>query len=173
MSPPDSDNQSADPQLAPPVEKKKTKHLKPDQSRKELDTAIKGANDTLAEITTSWQLLPITLSLDRAKIGATKKSLTGNNNGMFSLPINDVINVDAETGFMVNRVKITVTLDISEKPFEVGPFSRHDAQKFASIAQGYLIALKRRIDTSSLKPDELADKLKDLGKDENVTYKEV
>lgn len=164
--------QSHDPQLSPPAEKKDVKHPTTEQTREELDEAIKGSDQTIVKITAAWQLFPVTLSLDRAKIGASKKLLFGST-GLASLPIDDVLNVSAEVSALMGTVKIDKKILSKEEAFKFGPFRRKDALKFAAIAQGYVMALHRNIDLNSLSIEELREKLKELGKDEGVDYKNI
>lgn len=164
--------QTPDSQLSPPAEQKRTTHLDEEQARKELDQAIRSSDETLAEISTVFQMPTIKLTLDRAKIGASKHSFLSNS-GVFSLPVGDILNVSAEVGRFLGSVKVEERILGGDDTHEFGPFWRKDALKFAAIGQGYVIALKRGIDINPLPTKELKSKLKELGKDEGVDYEGI
>jgi len=55
-----------------------------------------------------------------------------------------------------------------EKPITVGKFWRADAVRLKRIIQGYVIALQRHIDCSTLHTKELVDQLYQLGEDQQA-----
>lgn len=158
-----------DPQLSPPAQEKKVKRQTPEEARAELDRAIQGTEAVLVEIKTALLLLPITLTLDRAKISAAKH-FPGGNSGLMSLPMADVLNVTADVGWIFGHVKIDKRILSKEEAFTFGPFWRKDALRFATMSQGYIMALQRSIDLNALEASELRGKLFELGKDENINY---
>lgn len=150
-------------QLSPPVEAEEVKQASRRQSKKELDEAIKGADEVILEITTPLRLNPVTIRLDRAKITASQGKMAGPTSELVSLPITDVSHVSQESGAMFGFVKIDKEVLNQEEPFKFGPFWREDAIKMAATAEGYVIAQERKIDLAPLSVEELAEKLRKLG----------
>lgn len=141
----------------------------PEETRKELDQVIRGSNETLISVSTAMQLLPTTLTLDRAKIAVTRQKWFSSS-GVVSLPLGDVLNVTANVGPVFGSVKIDKRVLTNEGPYIYGPFMREKALQFATTAQGCVLALQRGIDLNALSTEELRVKLKELGKDEGVNY---
>jgi|GEM_PF-6623014 len=139
------------------------------ETRQQLDTAIQHSEDVIAEVSTALQLLPLTITLDRTKLSVSKKELIGSK-GIASLPMDDVNNVTAEVGILIGHIKIDKKVLNEEGVLKFGPFWRKDALKFATTAQGFVMARKHDIEMDTLPTGELGDKLKELGKDEGVDY---
>jgi len=139
--------------------------LSPDEAKKELREAIKGSNQVLTSATTALSFFPDTIVIDRAKFTITKRRFFQSAEVM-SMQIEDVLNVTATVGPLLGTVKIVSRVLNVEKPYTVGPFWRKDAVRIKRITQGYVIALQRGIDCSSLQPKELARMLDQLGEDE-------
>jgi hypothetical protein len=164
----DTTQPTVTPQLSPPVEETGRKKASLEQTRRELDAAVRGSGEVICEISTPFQLTPVTVTLDRAKITASKRRFTATTS-LMSLPLADVLNVTSETGFMFGYVKIDKQILAAEDPFRYGPFWRKDAIIMAGMAQGYIVALQRQIDLSPLPLAELKAKLLELGSDKNVS----
>lgn len=164
----DRQNQNGAPQKSPPMADTKSKKYAPEQAKKELEEAIKGAEDVLIEVTTPLQIFPTTISLDRAKISVRKVNVISST-GVIDLPIGDVLNVTAHATLLFGWVKIDKQILAAEDPYRIGPFWRKDALEFSSIAQGYVIALQRKIDLNALSSEELRTMLHDLGRDKGLT----
>lgn len=158
---------SKTPQLSPPAEQSEPRTPTPEESREELQEAIRGSNEVLATATTTLTLFPDTLTVDRAKLTVTKRTFFSTAEVM-SMRIEDVLNVTATVGPFFGSVKIVSRVLNTEKPYAVGRFWRRDAIRLKRITQGYIIALQRGIDCGSLPTRELAAMLDKLGEDDHA-----
>ncbi len=120
----------------------------------------------MAEATTYLTLFPDTLAIDRTKVTLTKRAFFSTSEAM-SIRIEDILNVTATVGPFFGSIKIVSRVLNAEKPYRIGKFSRKDVMRLKRILQGYVIALKRNIDCSSLRTPELASMLDKLGQDEH------
>ncbi len=138
----------------------------PENPRQELNQAIQGAHDILVTARTVFPitLFPDTVTVDRASITITKRKFFQASE-VTSFRIEDVLNVIASVGPLFGSIKIMSRIFNTEKPYEVNNFWREDALKIKRIAQGYIIALQKEIDTSSLGIFELSAMLEKLGQD--------
>lgn len=154
------------PQTSPPPaeQAQQQEPLTPEQARTELKQAIHGSNEILAQATTALKLFSDTLIIDRAKITVTKRTFWQTAEVM-SIRIEDILNVTAAVGPLLGSVMFTSRVFNNETPYTVGGFWRDDALRLKRIAQGYVIALQRGIDCSSLPTSELATMLDRLGED--------
>lgn len=149
-------------QISPPVPESKSA----EETRKELHDAIKGSNQVLAKATTALALFPDTMTVDRAKVTITKRSFFRAAEVM-SMRIEDILNVRATLGPLFGYVKIASRVMNKDQDSTIGRFWRRDAERLKRITQGYVIALQREIDCSSLETKELAQMLERLGADEH------
>lgn len=152
------------PQVSPPAEESEHRTATPEESRMELQEAIRGSEQVLATATTTFTLFPDTLTVDRAKVTITKRTFFKTAEVM-SMRIEDILNVTESIGPLFGAVRIVSRVMNNEKPFNVGMFWRRDAIKLKRIIQGYVIALQRGIDCTSLSARELAVMLDRLGED--------
>ena len=167
MDPQNQATEPPTPQTSPPAQQQETKTTTPEESKQELKDAIKGSNQVLVTATTKLTLFPDTLVLDRAKLTVTKRSFVQTSEVM-SIRIEDVLNVTASLGPFFGSIKVSSRVMNTEDPsFKIGRFTRDDALKIKHITQGYVIALQRDIDCSSLETDELISMLERLGRDEH------
>ncbi|MBP9852876.1 MAG: hypothetical protein QG629_698 [Patescibacteria group bacterium] len=141
--------------------------LSKEESREELTRAIAGSTAILVQSSTVplLTLFPDTFSLDRAKLTITKRWFFRMAE-VTSLRIEDVLSVSSTVGPFFGSVKIVGRVMNTEQAHEIGPFWRGDAEKIKRITHGYIIALQRRIDVSSLETKELAKMLDKLGCDD-------
>lgn len=166
----DSENsQKGTRQTSPPAEEKEKHAVSAEESEQELRDAIKGSKEILATATTVFPLtlFPDIVTIDRAKLTVTKRSFVASSDVM-SIRIEDVLNVNAATGPFFGSITIVSRVPNSE-PYVVDHFWRDDAIRLKRVAQGYIIALKREIDCSSLSAKELAKQLDELGEDNHTT----
>lgn len=138
--------------------------------KRELAHAVKGAHEVLCTATTFFPfvLFPDTVTLDRAKLTVTRRTFFAVAEVM-SIRIEDILNVTASIGPILGSVKIVSRVFNTEKPYTIDRFKRQDALRLKRITQGYVIALQRKIDCSSLPAIELAATLEQLGADAHET----
>jgi hypothetical protein len=105
-----------------------------------------------------------TLTVDRAKLTVTKRSFWKSGE-VVSSRIEDLLNVTATVGPIFGAVKITSRVMSPERPYEIKHFWREDALRLKRVIHGYIIALQRGVDCSSLPSGELATMLDKLGED--------
>jgi hypothetical protein len=160
------EERESQPQLSPPASEVEMRHVGPEQTRKELKEAIEGSNDVLVTATTTLALFPDTVTVDRAKLTITRRTFLRSAEIM-SMRMEDILNVTATVGPLFGTVKIVSRVLNAEKPHTIGRFWRHDAVRLKRITQGYVIALQRNIDVSTLKTPELVKMLDELGTDEH------
>lgn len=154
-------------QLSPPGSDESQHVATPEESRQELQDAIRGSNQVLTTATTVFPLtlFPDTLTVDRAKLTITKRQFLWSAEIM-SIRIEDVLNVTATCGPFFGSIEISSRIPNAES-YWVHNFWRKDALRIKRITQGYVIALQRGIDTSSLSTQELAAMLDKLGEDDH------
>lgn len=139
----------------------------PEQSREELSQAIQGSGEVIASATTALRLFPDTYTLDRAKITVTRREFFRTAE-VVSIRIEDILNVTAQVGPLLGSLKVTSRIMSMDKPYEIHGFWRNDAIRLKRITQGYVIALQRQIDCSTIPAKELAAKLEQLGEDNHT-----
>jgi len=154
------------PQFSPPVADTPPRYMSAEESKEELQHAIEGSNQVLAQATTAVPLFPDTLTIDRAKITITKRSFFRTAE-VTSMRIEDVLNVVCTVGAFLGSVTIVSRVMSSDQVTEISNFWRNDAKRLKRIAQGYVIALRRNIDCSALGTQELSDMLEQLGADDH------
>jgi hypothetical protein len=135
----------------------------------ELVQALGSSKGVLIRATTVFPLtlFPDTIAVDRSKVTITRRNFFWSGE-VASLAIEDIFNVSASVGPFFGKLTITTRFSGSDQPsdelFEVNHFWREDALRLKRIIQGYLIALKKKVDTSVLSDKELTDSLDELGK---------
>jgi hypothetical protein len=155
------------PQASPPASNPEVRVTTPEESKQELQEAIRGSNQVLATATTAITLFPDTLTIDRAKLTLTKRWFFSTAEVM-SIRIEDVLNVTASVGPLFGSIKMVSRIMNTEKPYTIGRFWRRDAERLKRIIQGYVIALQRGIDCNSQPTKELAPMLEKLGEDDHT-----
>ena len=153
---------------APPKKGSSQQNNTPTETRQQLHEAIAGSNQVLAAATTLIPIFADTITLDRAKLTLNKKTFfyTGE---VMSLRVEDILNVTATVGPIFGSVSITARVFNNQKPYTINYFKRADALRLKRITQGYVIALQRKIDCSTLPTDELSKLLDQLGQDDHPT----
>ena len=159
--------QGLKPQIAAPVPNEEPHAATPEESRAELREAIRDSNQILATATTVFEFFPDTLVVDRAKITVTKRQFFSVAEVM-SIRIEDILNVTVMLGPLFGSVKIVTRVMTAGKPYLIGRFWRKDALRVKRVTQGYIIALQRGIDCSSLPTTELSVMLEKLGEDDHA-----
>jgi hypothetical protein len=151
-------------QMSPPAADTPQRSTSPEETKQELRAAIQGSNEVLATATTVIPLFPDTITVDRAKFTITQRKFFRVAETM-SMRIEDILNVTSTVGPIFGNVKIVSRVMAAETPHTIGPFWRGEAERLKRVTQGYVIALQRNIDCSSLSTKELADMLDKLGAD--------
>jgi hypothetical protein len=152
------------PQYSPPTVAQTPRTMTAQESRQELQQAIQGSNQILASAHTVLALFPDTLIIDRAKVTVTKRQFFRMADVM-SVRIEDVLNATCTVGPLFGTVSIVSRVMSANQSTTIGRFWRADAKRLKRILQGYIIALQRNIDCSSLGTRELAAMLEQLGAD--------
>lgn len=158
------DVSTGSPQISPPVSEAERRSMAAEESRQELRQAINGSNQILVSARTALSPFPDTMTIDRAKITITKSAFFRTANIM-SIRIEDILNATCTVGPIFGTVTITSRVLNEDRAITVGRFWRDEAKLLKRIAQGYVIALQRNIDCSSLEVGELAHMLEELGAD--------
>lgn len=152
-------------QASPPASDESVKEATPEQTRKELNQAIEGSKDILVAATTTLMMVSDKVVLDRAKLTITKRKFFSVSD-VVSIRIEDILNVTMSTGPILGNIEIASRV-LNSGPYVIGKFWRADALRLKRIIQGYVIALQRNIDCSSLSVRELRRLLHELGNDEH------
>jgi len=159
---------SGNPQVSPPVSDPGRRSMSPEESRQELRQAINGSNQVLATANTVLSIFPDTMVIDRAKVTIIKRTFFRMADIM-SIRIEDILNVTCTVGPVMGTVTLTSRVLNADQTTTIGRFWRADAKRLKRIAQGYVIALQRSIDCSSLGTNELAAMLEKLGADNHMS----
>lgn len=136
-----------------------------DETLQALNRAIWDSNEILATADTISALHKSTLTLNRAKLFAEKRSALGAIDDM-SVRIEDVLNVDAALGPTSGTIKIATRFTAPGTPYSIGPFYRKDTIKLKRIVQGYVIVLDRKINVNMIPTDQLIEYLYQIGEDD-------
>lgn len=130
----------------------------------ELVEAIGGSYDVLLRVTTVFPLtlFPDTITIDRTKLTITHRDFFKVGEAL-SINIEDILNVTAGVGPFFGTIKISTRFFDPDKPYVVYKLWRKDALRIKRILQGYIIALQKGVDCTSLPTRELARLLDELG----------
>jgi hypothetical protein len=140
-----------------------------DEALQALNRAVWDSNEVLVTADTTSKLHKSTLTLNRAKLFAEKRSALGTVDDM-SVRIEDVLNINATLGPISGTIKIATKFNTPGTPYGIGPFHRKDALKLKRVIQGYIIALQRKIDLNLIPTDELIIRLYELGEDDHSIH---
>lgn len=134
-------------------------------AKEKLMQAVGDSRDVIARATTvfPFTLFPDTITIDRNKVSVTHRTFF-NVAEVQSFRIEDIFNVTVQLGPFFGGIQLATQFYDAEKPYTVNMFWRSDALRIKRIIQGYMIALKKKVDTSALSSKELAKALDDLGK---------
>lgn len=135
------------------------------QATEELSKVVNEAHDLLAKATTvfPFTLFPDMVSLDRTKLTITHRDFFKVGE-VTSFRIEDILHITADVGPFFGSIQIVSRFFDQNKPYRVNFLKRDDALRLKRITQGYIIALQRQIDCSSLNNSELASLLNQLGR---------
>lgn len=138
----------------------------PEEPLQALNRAVWDSNEVLVTASTISRLHKDTLTLNRAKLYAEKRSALGAIDDM-SVRIEDVLNINASLGPISGTITITTKFTSPGTPYTIGPFRRKDALRLKRITQGYVIALQRKIDLNMVPTNKLIEGLYALGEDDH------
>jgi len=160
----DQEEKQPTPQVSPPTGESSSRNMSAEETKQELEEAIRGSNEVLASATTVLALFPDTMIVDRAKVTIIKRNFYRMADIM-SMRIEDVLNATCTVGPFLGTVSVTSRVLNEDQTSTIGRFWRADAKRLKRVIQGYVIALQRNIDCSSLETKELAEMLEKLGAD--------
>jgi len=160
----DQEEKQPTPQVSPPAGESSSRNMSAEETKQELEEAIRGSNEVLASATTVLALFPDTMIVDRAKVTIIKRNFYRMADIM-SMRIEDVLNATCTVGPFLGTVSVTSRVLNEDQTSTIGRFWRADAKRLKRVIQGYVIALQRNIDCSSLETKELAEMLEKLGAD--------
>jgi hypothetical protein len=148
------------PQPAGPTDKQHKKH----QARTELRQAIGHSNEILitAQTVFPFTLFPDTITIDRSNLTVSHRFFFKTAQ-VTSIRIEDILNTTANIGPLFGSLKIATRFYGTDKIYQVNYLRRTDALRIKQILQGYIIALQKEIDCTSLPTKELARLLSELG----------
>jgi hypothetical protein len=138
---------------------------KSDDALQALNRVVWDSNEVLVSANTIATLHKSTLTLNRAKLFAEKRSALGSVDDM-SVRIEDVLNISSTLGPVSGTIKIATRFNTPGTPYSIGQFHRKDALRLKRIIQGYIIALQRRIDLNMVPTAELITLLYEIGEDD-------
>jgi len=143
-----------------------TNQQQPEDPLQALNRAIWDSNEVLVTASTTSKLHKNTLTLNRAKLFAEKRSALGTVEDM-SVRIEDVLNINATLGPISGTITIATKFTNPGAPYVIGPFRRKDTLMLKRIIQGYVIALQRKIDLNMIPTKNLITGLYALGEDDH------
>lgn len=137
----------------------------PQESLKQLQQTANDSHDVLAHASAvfPFNIFPDKVTLDREKLTITRRVFFGAGETE-SIRIEDILNVTLDHGPLFANLKISSRyFDDVHKPFVIRYLHLHEAEEIKHLIQGYLIALKKRIDCSAMPTPELRNLLIQLG----------
>lgn len=141
------------------------KHKMPlGESAIELSQTINKSHEVLAKATTvfPFTLFPDTVTLDRSKLTISHREFFAVAEVM-SIRIEDILNVTADVGPFFGSLKVYTRFFSTEKPYAVNYLKRKDALRIKRTLQGYIIAIQKEIDCTTLPTKDLSRMLNELG----------
>jgi nucleotidyltransferase/DNA polymerase involved in DNA repair len=163
----EEDDRNTTQQMSPPATDNSLRNMSAEESKHELEEAIRGSNEVLMSSNTVLSLFPDSVVVDRAKVSIVKRNFFRMANVM-SMRIEDVLNATCTVGPVLGTVSVTSRVINEDQTSTIGRFWRADAVRLKRIIQGYVIALQRNIDCSALETEELSQMLEKLGADEHT-----
>lgn len=136
------------------------------KAEKELEKAIGGARQILAEATTvfPFTLFPDTVTIDRTKLTVTHRTFFQVAEIM-SVNVEDILNVTANIGPFFGSMRISTRFFDPDKPYHINWLSRSDALRLKHVLHGSIIASQKGIDTTAVSTEELSELFDKLGDD--------
>lgn len=108
-----------------------------------------------------FTIFPDTITVDRMKASVTKRDFF-RVSGVTSIQIEDILNVEADSGPFFGSIKIWPRF-YEHLPLRVNFLWRDDAISFQRLLHGFIIARQKELDIRVIDKDELATQLLKLG----------
>lgn len=158
--------QPAEPQtISAPNNPQANSQGNPQESLHELAKTLYNSQEVLAQATTvfPFNLFPDTVTLDREKITITHR-LFFKAGETISIRVEDILNITMDHGPFFATIKIVSRFfEANKQAHAIRYLHKAEAEKIKHITQGYMIALQKNIDCSTLPTDQLRDTLEQLG----------
>lgn len=134
------------------------------KAEQRLSDMIDRSDEVLLSVDTvfPFTLFPDTITIDREKLTVSHRVFFRVAE-VVSIQIEDILNVTADVGPLFGSLKILTRFYDPDKPYTVNYMWRGDAIRAKRILQGYITAIQRKIDCSTLPAKELAVMLEKLG----------
>lgn len=119
--------------------------------------------ELLADVQSAFPftLFPDNINIDRRKITVIHRAFLGKTI-VVSVPLADIHRVELSTGPVLGSLKIMAKF-FDDKPVTVNFLKKSDAFLVKRLLDGFIIAIERNIDCSSMPKGELIAMLKGLG----------
>lgn len=142
--------------------------LKEQDNNKDIKEFVEKSNEVLSEARTvfPFTLFPDTVTLDRRKLTMTQRTFYMSGRIM-SIQIEEILNISINVGPFFGSLSIAIRGLTSEDHFSINYLKRSDAIHLKHMIQGYIIALKDKINLDKLNKRELIETLIELGHDSN------
>jgi hypothetical protein len=108
-----------------------------------------------------FTLFPDSINIDRRKITIIHRAFLGKSI-VVSVPLADIHRVELSTGPILGSIKIMARF-FDDKPLTVNFLKKSDAFLVKRLLDGFIIAIERNIDCSTMPRNELIAMLKGLG----------
>lgn len=135
------------------------------KSMQELAKTLHNSQDVLARATTvfPFNLFPDTVTLDREKITITRR-IFFKAGETISIRVEDILNITMDHGPFFATLKIVSRFfEANKQAHAIKYLHKSEAARIKHITQGYMIALQKNIDCSTLSSDQLRQALEQLG----------
>lgn len=135
---------------------------------KKLATMANNAQDILitADTLFPFTIFPDTVIVDRVKVTIKRRDFFSLSK-VTSIQIEDILNVEANTGPFVGSLRIW-TRFFSNAPLRVNYLRDKDALAIKEILQGFIIARHKKIDCTKIDRDHLTKLLRELGTEATI-----
>jgi hypothetical protein len=133
------------------------------EPRNRTDKTTSKRPELLADVQSAFPftLFPDGINIDRRKITVIHRAFLGKS-VVLSVPLADIHRVELSTGPILGSLKIMAKF-FDDKPVTVNFLKKSDAFLVKRLLDGFIIAIERNIDCSTMPRDELTAMLKGLG----------
>jgi hypothetical protein len=139
------------------------------QEKKELLETANKVQDVLikAETVFPFTIFPDTVAVSRMKVAITKRAFFQVSE-VVSLQIEDLLNIEADTGPFFGRLKIYTKI-YGNDPQTINYLPRKDTIEVKRMIEGLIIAHKKKINIMDLDIKDCCHLLRQLGSDKPLT----